>query len=175
MQTDLARTQKRGLLARIRASDGPSSPFAKFLVVGAIAYVITQAGLLLLYDVLPLLPEKDTRVGFVLFTHPDIRLLIASALAVEMAILFKFYANEHWTFTDRKRHGWFGARLFWFNISCLASAAITVGAVNVLTPVFDVSPYIANTIGTLLGFMANYLVSAYIIWPHRHPADAAKR
>ena len=175
MQTDLAQTQKRGLLARIRAADGPSSPLVKFLAVGAVAYVITQAGLLLFYDVLPLLPHKDTRVDLLLFTHPDIRLLIASALAVEMAIIFKFYANEHWTFTDRERHGWFGARLVGFNISCLASAAITVGAVNVLTPVFDLSPYITNTIGTLLGFMANYVVSAYIIWPHRHSTDTAER
>lgn len=176
MQTDLARTQRRGLLARIRASDDGlaiSSPFARFLLVGAIAYAINQLALLFFYDLLPALPDKDTEARLLVFTHPDIRLLIATALAVEMAIVFKFYANENWTFSERQRHGWFGARLVTFNASCLVSAAITIGAVNVLTPVFGLNPYIANTIGTFFGFTANYIVSAYLIWPHRTAANAA--
>lgn len=163
-------------MARVRATDGPllSSPFARFLFVGAVAYVINQAALLLLYDILPFLPAKDTDANLLLFTHPDVRLLVASAIAVEAAIVFKFFANEHWTFTDRVRHGFVGARLAAFNVGCLASAAVTLGAVNLLTPVFGLSPYIANTIGVLFGFVANYAVSAYIIWPHRHTAPDSR-
>lgn len=175
MQTDLAPAQRRRLTERARSRNGGPTPFLKFLIVGAIAYVITQAGLALFYDLLPILPAKDTHANLILFTHPDIRLLIASALAVEMAIVFKFYANEHWTFIDRKRRGWFGARLAAFNAGSLASAAVTIGAVNVLTPVFGLSPYITNTIGTLLGFLVNYVISAYIIWPLKHHAEAAGR
>jgi putative flippase GtrA len=172
MQTDLARTEKRGLLARLRVTDGLSSPFVRFLVVGGIAFVITQAVLALFYDVLPLLPNKDARLDLGLF-RLETRLFISSALAVESAIIFKFFANEHWAFADRTSQMWIGARIVAFNISCLASSAVTVAAVNILTPVFDLSPYIANTIGTLLGFMVNYAVSAYLIWPHRHHADTA--
>src|SRR3990172_12091000 len=66
--------------------------FIKFLVVGGFGFIINQTMLFLLYDS-PLfwfLPGKDTHVDFGLFTHPDIRLLISSILAVEVAIVFQF-------------------------------------------------------------------------------------
>jgi putative flippase GtrA len=169
MQTDLAGTPKRGLIARLLASDAASSSFVRFLVVGAIAYVITQLVLALFYDVMPLLPDKESRLDLGLF-RLNTRLFLASAIAVESAIIFKFFANEHWAFADRKSRLWIGARIVTFNISCLASSAVTIAAVNILTPVFDLSPYIATTIGTLLGFMVNYAVSAYFIWSHHKPA-----
>lgn len=172
MQTDLAQSERRSLLTRILAADAGSSSFVRFLVVGAVAYVITQLVLALFYDVLPVLPDKESRLDLGLF-RLNTRLFIASALAVESAIIFKFFANEHWAFKGRTPQGWIGARIVAFNISCLASAGVTVAAVNVLTPVFDLSPYIANTIGTLLGFMVNYLVSAYLIWPHRRHHETA--
>lgn len=142
-----------------------SPEFLKFLLVGSIAYVISQAALLLLYDVLPILPARDRDFDFGLFTHPDIRLLLASALAVQIAIVFKFYALENWTFRDRPRRGWGLARFLQFNASCIVSPIIVVTTVNVLTPVFGISPYLSNTAGTLFGFFANWLFSAYLIWP----------
>lgn len=172
MQTDLAGTQKRGLIARLLASDAASSSFVRFLVVGAIAYVITQLVLALFYDVLPVLPDKDSRLDLGLFKL-ETRLFLASAIAVESAIIFKFFANEHWAFAGRKSQMWIGARVIAFNISCLASAGVTIAAVNILTPVFDLSPYIANTIGTLLGFMVNYVMSAYFIWSHPKQSETA--
>ncbi len=147
----------------------PVSPaFAKFVAVGTVAYFINQAALLLLYDVLPLLPDKDTSVDLLLFTHPDVRLLIASIIAVEFAIVFKFYAHEHWTFPDRRKPGWRLGRFIQFNATHVLSPVITVTTVNVLTPVFSLSPYVSNTIGAFLGLLVNWGFSAYIIWPIRH-------
>lgn len=169
MQTDIATPARRGLLSRLRRPFWRlplSSAFLKFIIVGGIAFVINQVALALLYDVLPILPAKDTSLNFGLFTHPDVRLLIASALAVEVAIVFKFYALENWTFAERERRGLFPWRFLQFNASCIISPIITVGTVNVLTPTFDISPYISNSIGTVFGFAANWLLSAYIIWPH---------
>lgn len=144
----------------------PVSPeFLKFLFVGGVIFVINQAALLLFYDILPVLPVRDRNFDFVLFTHPDIRLLLASALAVEVSIVFKFYALERWTFRDRPRHGWGPVRFLRFNASCIVGSVIIVATVNVLTPVFGISPYLSNTAGTLLGFSANWLFSTYLIWP----------
>lgn len=171
MQTHLAPTERRGRLAFLRGWERrlPVSPaFAKFFAAGTAAYFVAQGVLFLFYDVLPVLPAKDTRVDLLLFSHPDVRLLIASALSVEIAIIFKFFVVEHWTFTDRGRHGWLGARMLKFNIGSVASALITLGVVNVLTPVFGLSPYISNTIGAFVGFMSNWAIAAYIIWPHKH-------
>jgi len=144
----------------------PISPeFLRFLVGGGIAFVINQVALLLLYDVLPILPARDSDFDFGLFTHPDIRLLLASALAVEVAIVFKFYALENWTFRDRARRGWGPIRFLRFNATSIAGTIIAVATVNVLTPVFDISPYISLSVGVLVGFLANWAFSAYLIWP----------
>jgi putative flippase GtrA len=147
----------------------PFSPaFARFIVVGAVAYLINQAVLLLLYDLLPLLPPRDTSVDLWLFTHPDVRLLIASVIAVEFAIVFKFYAHDHWTFPDRRKPGLRLWRFVQFNASHILSPIITVSTVNILTPVFSISPYVSNTIGAVVGLLVNWSVSAYLIWPIQH-------
>ncbi len=159
---------------RIAARLHVSPEFLRFLLVGGIAFFINQAALLLLYDVLPLLPAHNRDFDFGLFTHPDIRLLLASALAVEVAIVFKFYALENWTFRDRPRRGWGLARFLQFNATCIVSPIIVVTTVNVLTPVFGISPYISLSIGTVFGFLVNWAFSAYLIWPlARSEANAA--
>ena len=150
-----------GLAARVHVSPA----FLKFVLVGGIAFVIDQAALLLLYDILPVLPARGRDFDFGLFRHPDIRLLLASALAVEVSIVFKFYALERWTFRDRPRRGWGLTRFMQFNASCFVGSVIVVATVNVLTPVFGISPYISLSIGTLLGFLANWAFSSYLIWP----------
>jgi len=156
------------LIDRLAARLPVSAAFLKFLLVGGIAYIISQAALLLFYDVLPVLPvlpARDSDFDFGLFTHPDIRLLLASALAVEVAIVFKFYALENWTFRDRPRRGWGPIRFLRFNATSIAGTILTVATVNVLTPVFGISPYISLSIGVLVGFLANWGFSAYFIWP----------
>ncbi len=139
------------------------------------AYVINQVFLFLLYDALPVLPSHDTEVSFGVFTDPDISLLVASVIAVELSIVFKFFALQSWAFPDRARKGHYIARFVKFNGSCVVAQVITVAAVNIITPVFGVSPYIANTVGTLAAFMVNWAFSSYIIWPHhdRAPESAA--
>lgn len=166
METTASATPPLAFLDGLAARLHVSPEFLKFIVVGAIAYFINQGALLLLYDVLPVLPARDRDFDLGLFTHPDIRLLLASAMAVETSIVFKFYALENWTFRDRARRGWGLYRFLQFNASCILSPIITVTTVNVLTPVFGISPYISNTIGTVFGFAANWAFSAYLIWPH---------
>ncbi|HET8943945.1 MAG TPA: GtrA family protein [Dehalococcoidia bacterium] len=142
----------------------------KFLFVGILAYAVNQGALLLLYEAAPIFPDKDTRVDLVLFTYPDARLLITSFIAVQCAVLFKFGIHEHWTFRDRRREGGVITRFIQFNLSSFLSPIINLGAVNILTPLLDISPYASNTIGAVLGFAVNWLLSAHIIWPHRHHA-----
>ena len=172
METTASAHQPTPFLESIAARLHVPPEFLKFLVVGAIAFFINQAVLALLYDVLPILPAHDRDFNFGLFTHPDVRLLLASAVAVEGSIVFKFYSLENWTFRDRERRGWGAYRFLRFNASCILSPIITVTTVNVLTPVFGISPYISNTVGTLFGFAANWAFSAYIIWPHTHTREA---
>ncbi|HSP54777.1 MAG TPA: GtrA family protein [Dehalococcoidia bacterium] len=146
----------------------------KFVFVGALAYIVNQGALFLLYDVAPFLPEKETGIDLFLFRYPDVRLLITSVIAVQCAIVFKFGIHEHWTFRDRRRDGSIIARFLQFNVSSVLSPIVTLSAVNVLTPVLHISPYVANTIGAVLGFIVNWLLSIHVIWPG-HKQDSEPR
>lgn len=161
-----------GLLGAVRAFSArpdTGATLLRFILVGGVAFFVHQGGLYALYDspLSGLLPSKDTRVDLALFTHPDIRLLIASVLAVQTAIVFKFVLNERWTFRTRPQRTWIGGRFVQFNLSALASAIIVVLTANVLTPVFGMSPYLATAIGVLAGFTFNWAWSSWLIWPSR--------
>jgi putative flippase GtrA len=145
--------------------------FLSFLVVGGMAFVVTEVFLFLGYDtsLLSFFPEKDTKFGIGPISHPDIRLFIASVLAVEIAIVFKFVAYERWTFRDRQRRAAVPVRFFQLNVASLLGAAVTVAIVNVLTPLVGLSPYIATPLGVLAAFMLNWIASSHVIWPEHGP------
>lgn len=164
-----------GPLSRAAERIGISPEFVKFLAVGAAAFVVNQIGLYVLYDspLAAALPDKDVRIDFGLIEHPDARLLIATILAVEAAIVFKFVWSEGWIFRSRRSDEWIGRRFIHFNISCAASSVLTVAVTNVLTPVFGISPYLATAAGVLCGFMLNWVWAARLVWPEkRAPATA---
>jgi putative flippase GtrA len=170
MQSTSRSSSRGGVRSLLQRLDGT---FAKFIFVGALAYFVNQAALLAFYDLhlLPFTPEKNTRADLGLFTHPDILLLIASALAVQVAIVFKFYVHEHWTFRDRPKPGWAVSRFARFNASSILNPIILVATVNILTLVFDINAYVSNTVGTLTGFLVNWFFSHRLIWPHDEAAS----
>lgn len=172
MQPELARQKDRNLLKAEVSTFRHlrlSSTLFKFLIVGGIAYFINQFALFLLYDtsLFWFLPAKDTAAGFLLFTHPDLRLLLSSILAVEVAIVFQFNSHERWTFRDRARQGWGLFRFLRFNLTSAGSPIIIVVTVNTLTPMFGISPYLSNTIGILAGVTWNWTMNNLVIWPQR--------
>jgi putative flippase GtrA len=171
----------RGLAHRLHLP----TTFVKFVLVGGIGFVINSAFLWLLYDSPALdfvLPGQDTRTDLILFTHGDIRLLIASIVAVEIAIICQFNLHERWTFRWRPREGWIGQRFLKYQISSIVSPIIVVVTINVLTPVLrdvageesligTLAPYISNGLGVLLGFTWNWTLNAFIIWPHQRQSE----
>jgi len=154
------------MAATIRCLRLPNT-LGKFLIVGGIGYLINQFTLFLFYDspVFWFLPAKDTDLDLWLFTHPDVRLLISSVLAVEAAIFFQFNLHERWTFKDRERKGWVLFRFLKFNLTSAVSPIIVVVTVNTLTPLFGISPYLSNTIGIAAGATWNWTWNTLVIWP----------
>ena len=154
---------------------GVPRTFVSFLAVGGMAFIVTEVMLFIAYDSpLPsFLPEKDTEFGIGGIEHPDVRLLIASALAVEIAIAFKFFAYEYWTFRDRQRPATLPVRFFQLNAASLLGAGVTVAVVNVLTPVLGLSPYVSTPAGVLVAFMLNWVASSHVIWPEHEPVSTS--
>src|SRR2546425_817992 len=150
MQPELATEQgMMGALSNLAHRPPFPTTLVKFLIVGSVAFLINQFWLYLLYDspIFWFLPDKDTRADLLLFSHPDIRLLISSIVAVEAAILFQFNAHDRWTFRKRAQAGWIASRFAKFNLSSIVSPIISVATTSLLSVQFNISPYVANAIG----------------------------
>jgi putative flippase GtrA len=143
----------------------------KFMIVGAIAFVINQLALFLFYDspIFWFLPDKNTSVDLGLFSDSDIRALISLVLAGEVAIVFQFYAHEHWTFRHREHIEWGLLRFVKFNVS--AAFIFLLVASNALRLTFDLSPYYALAIGVMISFVWNWTLNTLVIWPRTPQAS----
>jgi putative flippase GtrA len=191
MQQDLATTHaNEGLVGAASALAHRlhlPTTLIKFLMVGGVAFVIFQVFLYLLYGEPPapffpdlsgifwFLPKQDTKADLLLFTHPDIRLLIASVIAVEITIVFQFNSHERWTFRNRRRAGWTLVRFLRFNLSSIVSPIIIVLTTNILSVAFNILPYISSIVGVLIGFGWNWTLNSLVIWPkhEREPLSLA--
>ena len=186
MQTEDTSEQDERASAAARLAHRLHLPttFVKFVIVGGVGFLIFQFFLFLLYDspAFWFLPSQDTSVDLGLFAISDVRLLIASIVAVEIAIICQFNFHERWTFRWRPREGWIGQRFIKYQVSSIMSPIIVVVTVNTLTPalrsaagddsvIFTMAPYISSAVGVLLGFTWNWLLGSLIIWPHRREAD----
>lgn len=183
MQPELATAQGEGLQEwgrQLATRLHLPTTLVKFLIVGGIGFLINQFFLFLTYDagVFWFFPAKHTHIDLGLFTAGDSRLLLASIIAVQVAIVCQFNLHERWTFRKRNREGNILARFAKYNLSSAVSPLITVVCVNALTPIFrdaagkdsllgDLAPYMANTVGVLLGFSWNYALNTLVIWPHQ--------
>ena len=166
-------TSAQSAAASERRLFGLPFTFASFLIVGATAFFVNLIALFLLYDTSAFwfLPDKEADWGLAGVEHPDIRLLIASVVAVEVAIAWKFVLYEHWTFSDRPRRGNIVWRFVQLNIASALATFVTLATVNVLTPLLGIVPYITTAIGVLVAFMLNWVFSNHFIWrAHGSPA-----
>jgi len=139
--------------------------FFSFLVVGASAFVVNEVALFLCYDagILWFLPGKDVDWN-IAGVKPEARLFIASIIAVEVAIAWKFVLYEHWTFSDRPRRGNTLWRFLQLNVASFLATVVTIATINILTPLLGISPYLSTSIGVLFAFMINWLFSNHFIW-----------
>ena len=146
--------------------------FFSFLVVGASAFVVNEIALYLAYDVgiLWFLPGKDIE-WHIAGLKPEARLFIASVIAVEVAIAWKFILYEHWTFADRPRRGNILWRFLQLNVASFLATVVTIATINILTPLFGISPYVSTSIGVIFAFMINWVFSNHLIWREHNPAS----
>jgi putative flippase GtrA len=153
----------------LRAQFGISPIIVRFLIVGGLGYLINQSFLFILYDtsLAGFMPAKDADAAILTFTHDDVRLLIASIIAVELSIFSNFYWHDRWTFRDRVKKP-FVLRYLQFNATSIGSPLISVVVLNILTPYLGVVHHLlANTIGILMGTSWNWFCNTHLIWRKR--------
>ncbi len=149
----------------------------RFVVVGAVGYLIYQIGLFIMYDspLLWFLPAKDTGASLILFTHGDLRLLITSLLAAELSIVGAFAGHNRWTFRSRQVvYNSLWLRFSKYNVKAVVSSiGILTVVVNVLSVQFGLYHVIAAPLGVLMAFTWNWLWDAQYIWRQAKRADEA--
>jgi putative flippase GtrA len=102
----------------------------------------------------------NTGVLYALYRLAGLPLLMASALAVELAVISNYLFNDRWTFAA-PRHS---CRVFAkFNAASLAGIGLNVLTVWLLvrSGVFFLA---ANLVGILISFASNYAFSVAWVW-----------
>jgi putative flippase GtrA len=126
----------------------------KFNAVGAIGIGVQMGSLAILWGLL--------RVNY----------LIATGLAVEIAVLHNFVWHERWTWKDRTgiRRGVFG-RLLRFNLSNgLVSLVVNLALMRLLVGRFHLQPLLANLLAITAGSLANFFLSDWFVFSRRKVA-----
>lgn len=103
---------------------------------------------------------------------------LASALAVEAAVLHNFLWHERWTWADRPA-GSPGARLARLGGFHLSNGLVSIGGTLLFTVVFvegaGLPPIAANAAALGATGVLNFVVSDRLVFSSRPPARAARR
>jgi putative flippase GtrA len=126
--------------------------FTKFAVVGGGGVLLNSLVLYLLHQVL----------GMPVF--------LASAIAVEVAILNNYVWNDRWTFREQRPSR---RRLAQFNVVSLGGLLITTGTVWLLATEHGVYFLVANLIGIGLATGWNFGVNVAWTWGHASHVELA--
>src|SRR5262249_38537164 len=110
----------------------------------------------------------NTITLFLLHGIARVPLLVASALAVEMAVLHNYLGNEVWTFRCRPSVRRFAK----FNLTALGALLVNVGAVQTLVAI-GAFYLIANLVGIATAFAINLAISTTWIWGDTTNGDRA--
>jgi putative flippase GtrA len=103
----------------------------------------------------------NTVVLFLLHQMAGLPVVVASALAVQAAIVSNFLLNDRWTFN---RHRPSLRRFAQFNAVSLGGLLLTAIAVWVLTTAFGVHYLLANLVGIGLATSWNFAANVYWTW-----------
>jgi dolichol-phosphate mannosyltransferase len=116
----------------------------KFMAVGASGIVVNNGVLWLLVSLASMLP------------------LLAAIISIETSIMTNFLLNNFWTFKERK------GEKFPYKLAKYHGSMVLGAIVNYMTFALLLAAgfhlIVANTIGILLGFVLNYLLSEIFVW-----------
>ncbi len=154
-----------------------SKTLIKFLMVGTISYLINSIALGVLYrgsiysikvldkPLLEFIPTVD-KATKILFLSLD-RLLVASIISIELAIIFNFIMHDNWTFKNRSHDGSKILRFAKFNITSIGSPIIQIFTILFVAHTLGQHEQIGLAIGVIIGLFFNYFVNLLWVWKEK--------
>ncbi|MCZ6573591.1 MAG: glycosyltransferase family 2 protein [Planctomycetota bacterium] len=143
------------MLVRLRASQPIPQGLVRFGIVGLLGAVVNTLVLWLL-----------VRGGVVL--------PLASALAVQVAILHNFILNDLWAFRSRRGGTTRVRRLGRFELSALLGLGVNVALVTVLHGSLAWNLFLANAAGIGAGTASNFVLSKLYAWRDTGPEQVPR-
>ncbi len=100
---------------------------------------------------------------------------VASAIAIELSIVWNFFLNNAWTFRWRSKHDHFHLRGLKFNAVSFLTLGVSFGTFTSLSLTFpDLSPYLSQLAGIVPAALLNYFLNSY--WTFKdQPAGSVHR
>jgi dolichol-phosphate mannosyltransferase len=120
-----------------------------------------------------LVGASGTLVNLGVFTgvlHTGLNKYVASALAVEISIVWNFFLNNYWTFKDRRSADRTRIKGLKYNLVSLATLGVsfaTFSAMSLWVP--HAPPQLDQFIGIIPAVLVNYFLNSY--WTFRSHAD----
>jgi dolichol-phosphate mannosyltransferase len=99
-------------------------------------------------------------------------LVLAKAIACEIAIVNNFLWNDHWTFRGVEPAQGRGARFLWFNGVSLAGLALNVALFAAQVRWLGMNLYLANAVAIIVVAGFNYTLSQQWAWRTASPREA---
>ncbi len=127
----------------MRLASGLPKRFLRFGTVGALGVLVNSGVLFLAHGV------------------AGLSLLLASMLAVELAILNNYFWNERWTFGTAQLSLW---RLAKFNLTSLGGLLISLGVLHLLVTYAGMHYLLANLAGIAMATGWNFGLSLLWTW-----------
>lgn len=155
-----------------------SKTFIKFLMVGAVGYLVNAIALGLLnrgeifgvnvlsQPILSAIPIGSQAPNIGSF-HID-RLFISALISVELSIFSNFMLHDNWTFRNRFRDGSIILRFAKFNITSAASPLIQLISILFFVRSLGQHEQLGLAVGVIIGLFVNYFLNLLIVWKE-HP------
>lgn len=127
-----------------RVSREQMAKLAKFITVGGSGVIVNSVALYLLHE------------------HAGLQLIVASILAVELAVVNNFVWNDNWTFTPMQGIPLWN-RFLRFNLISAGGLLITTGVLYALTQA-GMYYLLANLMGISLATVWNFTLNTLVTW-----------
>ena len=104
--------------------------------------------------------------------HAGLNKYVASAVAVEVSIIWNFLLNNYWTFRDRKTRDKTRIKGLKYNLVSLATLGVSFATFSLLTVLVPrLPPEVDQLAGIAPAVLVNYFLNSY--WTFRSHADVA--
>jgi dolichol-phosphate mannosyltransferase len=112
---------------------------------------------------------------FAAAVHGGLNKYVASALAIELSIIWNFFLNNYWTFAERKTRVRTRIKGLKYNLISLATLGVSFGTFSLMSVLVPRAPAVVDQfVGILPAVLVNYFLNSYWTFRADPPSGVTK-